>query len=198
MPDSSYRDIIETQIKQKIDQPLFTTSIRFLTTTNSFTSQRNIEKGFIAALSPFTNGGYQALKPKRYLKIKIINNMLVWLYSHRLINILSNLTLSATEVSDLYHFPFTSTTKTENLAKLHSKELPAPLSLKKNTNLDTYFAKNTYGGADTPIGLTEDERRRHVYVLGATGTGKSTMLLSMIKQDVDNNKVWPSLILMVI
>lgn len=188
MPDSSYRDIIETQIKQKIDQPLFTTSIRFLTTTNSFTSQRNIEKGFIAALSPFTNGGYQALKPKRYLKIKIINNMLVWLYSHRLINILSNLTLSATEVSDLYHFPFTSTTKTENLAKLHSKELPAPLSLKKNTNLDTYFAKNTYGGADTPIGLTEDERRRHVYVLGATGTGKSTMLLSMIKQDVDNNK----------
>jgi len=66
--------------------------------------------------------------------------------------------------------------------------LPAPLSLKKNTSLDIYFAKNTYGGADTPIGLTEDERRRHVYIIGATGTGKSTMLLSMIKQDIDNNK----------
>jgi len=188
IPDSTYRDIIETQIKQKIDQPLFTTSIRFLTVTNSYTSQHKIEKGFIAALSPFTNGGYQSLKPKRFLKLKAINNLLLWFYSRRLINALSNLILSATEVSDLYHFPFTSTTKTENLAKLHSKELPAPLSLKKNTNLDIYFAKNTYGGADTSIGLTEDERRRHVYILGATGTGKSTMLLSMIKQDVDNNK----------
>jgi len=188
IPDSTYRDIIETQIKQKIDQPLFNTSIRFLTVTNLFTSQHKIEKGFIAALSPFTNGGYQSLKPKRFLKLKAINNLLLWFYSRRLINALSNLILSATEVSDLYHFPFTSTTKTENLAKLHSKELPAPLSLKKNTNLDIYFAKNTYGGADTSIGLTEDERRRHVYILGATGTGKSTMLLSMIKQDVDNNK----------
>ncbi len=188
MPDSTYRDIIETQIKQKIDQPLFTTSIRFLTIASSYSNQHKIEKGFIAALSPFTNGGYQALKPKRYLKINFINNLLLWLYSHRLINVLSNLILSATEVSDLYHFPFTSTTKTENLAKLHSKELPAPLSLKKNADLDIYFAKNTYGGADTPIGLTEDERRRHVYIIGATGTGKSTMLLSMIKQDVDNNK----------
>lgn len=188
MPDSTYRDIIETQIKQKIDQPLFTASIRFLTIASSYSNQHKIEKGFIAALSPFTNGGYQMLKPKRYLKINFINNLLLWLYSRRLINVLSNLILSATEVSDLYHFPFTSTTKTENLAKLHSKELPAPLSLKKNTNLDIYFAKNTYGGADTPIGLTEDERRRHVYIIGATGTGKSTMLLSMIKQDVDNNK----------
>lgn len=188
IPDSTYRDIIETQIKQKIDQPLFNTSIRFLTITNSYTSQHKIEKGFIAALSPFANGGYQSLKPKRFLKLKAINNLILWLYSRRLINTLSNLILSATEVSDLYHFPFTSTTKTENLAKLHSKELPTPLSLKKNTNLDIYFAKNTYGGADTSIGLTEDERRRHVYILGATGTGKSTMLLSMIKQDVDNNK----------
>ena len=188
MPDSTYRDIIETQIKQKIDQPLFTTSIRFLTIASSYSNQHKIEKGFIAALSPFTNGGYQTLKPIRYLKITAINNLLLWLYSHRLINVLSNLILSATEVSDLYHFPFTSTTKTENLAKLHSKELPAPLSLKKNTSLDIYFAKNTYGGADTPIGLTEDERRRHVYIIGATGTGKSTMLLSMIKQDIDNNK----------
>ena len=188
MPASTYRDIIETQIKQKIDQPLFTTSIRFLTITGSYANRHKIERGFIAALSPFTNGGFQALKPKRYLKIKAINNLLLLVYSHRLINALSSLILSANEMSDLYHFPFTSTTKTENLAKLHSKELPAPLSLKKNTDLDIYFAKNTYGGVDTPIGLTEDERRRHVYIIGATGTGKSTMLLSMIKQDIDNNK----------
>ena len=51
-----------------------------------------------------------------------------------------------------------------------------------------YFAKNTYGGTETDIGLTADERRRHVYILGATGTGKSTMLLSMIKKDIEHKK----------
>lgn len=187
-PDSTYRDIIETQIKQKIDQPLFSATLRLLTISNSRSNQLKIEKGFVAALSPFTNGGYQSLKPKRFPRIAIVNSVLRWLYTNRLVNLIGNLTLSTAEVSDLYHFPFTSTTKTENLSKLHSKELPAPLSLKQKSELDIYFANNTYGGTTTRIGLTADERRRHVYILGATGTGKSTMLLSMIEQDIKNNK----------
>ena len=188
LPDSTYRDIAETQIKQKIDQQLFTTSFRFLTVTNSYSSRSTIEKGFLAALSPFTNGGYQSLRPKRHIRIKAINNLLLWFYKRRSLNVVGNLILSTSELSDLYHFPYTSTTKTENLSKLHSKELPAPLSLKQKTECDLYFAKNTYGGTETKIGLTVDERRRHVYILGATGTGKSTMLLSMIQQDIEHDK----------
>ncbi len=184
LPDSTYRDIVETQIKQKIDQQLFTVSLRYLTVSNKLT----INKGFIAALSPFTNGGYQSLGPKRYLRLRLVNRILLWLFQRRLLGIVGNLILCTSELSDLYHFPYTSTTKTENLSKLHSKELPAPLSLKQKTELDIYFAKNTYGGTETKIGLTADERRRHVYILGATGTGKSTMLLSMIKQDIEHNK----------
>lgn len=188
LPDSTYRDIVETQIKQKIDQQLFTVSLRYLTISTSYQNRSRIEKGFVAALSPFTNAGYQNLRPKRYLKIHAINNILLWLYRRRLFNFRGNLVLSTSELADLYHFPYTSTTKTENLSKLHSKELPAPLSLKQKTELDIYFANNTYGGTETKIGLTADERRRHVYILGATGTGKSTMLLSMIEQDIKNNK----------
>ena len=188
LPDSTYRDIVETQIKQKIDQQLFTVSLRYLTVSTSYQNRFRIEKGFVAALSPFTNAGYQNLRPKRYLKIHAINNILLWLYRRRLFGFLGNLVLSTSELADLYHFPYTSTTKTENLSKLHSKELPAPLSLKQKTELDIYFANNTYGGTETKIGLTADERRRHVYILGATGTGKSTMLLSMIEQDIKNNK----------
>jgi len=98
------------------------------------------------------------------------------------------LILSSSEISDLYHFPFTQTTKTEDLIKSHSKELPAPISLKKVKNLDVVFANNHYGGGITQIGLTKEERRRHMYILGATGTGKTTLLLSMIKQDMENDK----------
>ncbi len=188
LPDSTYRDIVETQIKQKIDQQLFTVSLRFLTVADSYTNRSRIEKGFVAALSPFTNAGYQSLRPKRYIKVKAVNNELLWLYQHRILGFIDNLVLSTSELSDLYHFPYTSTTKTENLSKLHSRELPAPLSLKQKSACDLYFAKNTYGGTETRIGLTLDERRRHVYILGATGTGKSTMLLSMIQQDIEHKK----------
>ena len=38
------------------------------------------------------------------------------------------------------------------------------------------------------IGLNEEERRRHIYILGATGTGKSTLLLSMVNHDIQNDK----------
>ncbi len=185
LPDTTYRDIVETQIKQKIDQQLFTVSFRLLAQS---TTQRKTYKGFIAALSPFTNAGYQSLRSLRMPRFEVINKIYLWLFKSRLHDGISDMVLSTSELSDLYHFPYTSTTKTENIAKLHSKELPAPLSLKQNKALDIYFAKNTYGGTETPIGLTEDERRRHVYILGATGTGKSTMLLSMIKQDIDHNK----------
>ncbi len=188
LPDSTYKDIVETQIKSKIDQQLFTVSLRFLTISDSYASRSTIQKGFIAALSPFTNAGYQALRPKRYLKIKALYDLTHWLFRRRLHGLTGNLVLSTSELADLYHFPYTSTTKTENLSKLHSRELPAPLSLKQTTECDLYFAKNLYGGTETKIGMTLDERRRHVYILGATGTGKSTMLLSMIQQDVEHSK----------
>ena len=188
LPDSTYKDIVETQIKNKIDQQLFTVSLRFLTISDSSMSRRTIERGFVAALSPFTNAGFQRLRPKRYLNIKALKNLMHWLFKLRLHSLTGNLILSTSELADFYHFPYTSTTKTENLSKLYSRELPAPLSLKQKTVCDLYFAKNLYGGTETKIGMTLDERRRHTYILGATGTGKSTMLLSMIQQDIEHNK----------
>jgi DNA helicase HerA-like ATPase len=63
--------------------------------------------------------------------------------------------------------------------------LPSPLPLKSSTtNLDLVFAHNTYGETTVPIGLTLEERRRHMYIIGATGTGKTTSLLHMIHHDL--------------
>ena len=113
-------------------------------------------------------------------------------FKERLLSFLSNQSeslLSVSEIADLYHFPYTKTTKTENIVKVYSKELPAPLSLKQGIkHLDNIFAKNTYGEQITMIGLTGEERRRHGYIIGATGTGKSTMILSMINEDLSHKK----------
>jgi len=183
-----YQQELESLIKNKLDQPLFTASIRVMVQSDSGKVASKRRQTVLSALQSMTHTSYQSLVPKLRLRLKLIQSLKYWLFTHKIVKPFSETILSASEISDLYHFPFTKTTKTEDLVKDFKKVLPAPLSLKRATDLDIIFANNHYGGTKTPIGLTEDERRRHMYILGATGTGKSTMLLSMIKQDIEHNK----------
>lgn len=183
-----YQEELELIIKQKLDQPLFKTSIRMLASTTSLSSSRKRKAGFVSALTSMSNTNYQSLKLVLKFNFPLFESIKYFLFMHRLQLPFANMILSISELSDIYHFPFTKTTKTEDLQKQFSKELPTPLSLKKGNKLDVVFAQNTYGNSKTLIGLTEDERRRHMYILGATGTGKSTMLLSMINSDIQNGK----------
>lgn len=181
-----YQSELEVTVKGKLDQPIFSTSIRLIVVGNKLEAQKRI-RGFTSSLSTYSNS-YQALVQSGRIHLQLIQKLRLFLFQNRILGLFSNPLLSVSEVSDLYHFPFTSTTQTENIQKVHSKELPAPVSLKKSIDLDVVFAKNTYGGSSTDIGLTVDERLRHMYMLGATGTGKSTLLLSMIKQDMEHKK----------
>lgn len=93
--------------------------------------------------------------------------------------------LSASEIADIFHFPYKDKAEIENIVKSYFKELPSPLSLKQGDNLDVIFAKNIYGGVVTPIGLTKLDRTGHMHVTGQTRSGKSNMILEMIKQDLE-------------
>lgn len=48
----------------------------------------------------------------------------------------------------------------------------------------TLFGLTNYRGANQPFGIKPDDRRRHIYVIGKTGMGKSTLLENMIVQDI--------------
>ena len=50
----------------------------------------------------------------------------------------------------------------------------------------TYFAETDYRNNKTRFGIKEADRIRHVYVIGKTGTGKSTLLENMAIQDIQN------------
>ena len=187
---STFEQEAVTSIQEKIAQPLFETTIRALILLQSKSEQTERMRGITASFSPFTVPGYQSLR--KLINISFINTLREFNFQKRQLSFLSNRTdsiFSSSELADLYHFPFMQVTQTENIVKVYSKELPAPLSLKKDTkNLDNVFAKNTYGEQETMIGLTQEERRRHMYIIGATGTGKSTMILSMVNQDLQHGK----------
>lgn len=52
----------------------------------------------------------------------------------------------------------------------------------------TYFAKTDARGQDVPFGIKAKDRQRHVYVIGKTGMGKSTMLENMAVQDIQSGE----------
>src|SRR3989344_9288143 len=59
----------------------------------------------------------------------------------------------------------------------------------KNKGVDiVYLAETNFRNQRTPFGIRRDDRRRHVYLIGKTGMGKSTVMENMIIQDIQNGE----------
>ncbi len=180
-------ELVES-INSKINQPLFESTIRFLVVVKNNRDLSERISGFISSFASFSNHGHQAIVCKKNLRFDLVKKLLLFSFKKRIFALSEKSHISVSEASDIYHFPFTTITKTEDIVKIHSRQLPAPIALKRADDLDITFAINRYGESTTKIGLNEEERRRHIYILGATGTGKSTLLLSMVNQDIENGK----------
>jgi len=190
---SLHKQNIHTLVSDKIGKELFEVTLRLALLSQDTQNHSSRIQGFLSSLATFQNEQLQGLKQTRsYLRSAsnpICKQFMFFKNTNRLLSLTQNSVLSVAEISSLFHFPFFPITKTENLVKVTSQNLPAPLSLKQDTqNLDIVFAKNTFGESNTAIGLNQEERRRHVYIIGATGMGKSTLLNTMIGADTRSGK----------
>ena len=160
-------------VLSKMTKDLFEVTIRLAVIQNSKTELQSRIKGLVTSFAAFRND-QQDLRIKRQLPFlyNIYKKFYLFQLNNRLLALSQNLILSVSEMAGLFHFPYSPTTQTEDLVRSKSTVLAAPLSLKQNKKLDMTFAHNTYAETVTPIGLTKDERRRHMYIIGATGTGK--------------------------
>jgi hypothetical protein len=92
--------------------------------------------------------------------------------------------LNSDELATIYHFP-NKFVETAHIFWLNAKRAPAPSQIPNN---GLYLGISRYRGIDRPIYVGEDDRRRHVYVIGKTGTGKSQLLEEMVLQDIRAGK----------
>lgn len=93
------------------------------------------------------------------------------------------LPLSLRELTTLYHFPPSGIESSPHLKQSRATHAPAPLSLPRAGSL---LGTNSYRGVTTDIYLSPEDRLRHLYVIGQTGTGKTGLMKSMIIQDIKN------------
>lgn len=180
---------IAKDVYDKLTQPLFRVNIRAMIVMNDKQGCKERTADIRNWLGSFDTE-YQSLKARSTFPRLLKGRFRLFMFRNRLLALRGGkqCILSAAELADLYHFPHTETVKTENIVKSLSKTLPAPLSLKGKTHFDVILGRNYHQGQSYDVGLTAAERERHVYVIGGTGNGKSTMLKYAIVQDIKNGK----------
>lgn len=187
----AYEQELSDTIRSKLSQQLYEVSIRVL--VHGASSDKSCTKlhAIVSSFQSFTNT-HQSIVVRRYLSLLSPEDPLMRHFKARTLSphIQSQQTIvSSSELSSIYHFPETAVTKTEGLVKSRSSELPTPLSIKHSTaKLDVIVGVNKHGGDSQPIGMTLEQRQKHTYVIGKTGTGKTTLLTSSIYQDMVNGK----------
>jgi hypothetical protein len=89
--------------------------------------------------------------------------------------------LNAVELATIFHFPDQSNIPTSQLTRQESKQVDGPRNMPEQGLLLGY---NVFRGAKKAVRISLQDRQRHVYVVGQTGTGKSTFLEDLALQDM--------------
>jgi len=98
----------------------------------------------------------------------------------RSFNTSQSLLLSSEELASLLHFPLLQT-EVPNIRWLAGRRIAAPAGLPTS---GTLLGVNVYGGQETNIFIMPEDRLRHLYVIGGSGTGKSVLMGNMALQDI--------------
>ncbi|MBX9906598.1 DUF87 domain-containing protein [Patescibacteria group bacterium] len=93
------------------------------------------------------------------------------------------LPLSEKELATLVHIPQGSATLSPQFKQTQAISAPAPIDLPRE---GTLLGKNIYRNIETDVYITAEDRLRHFYIIGQTGTGKTTLMKNMIVQDIQN------------
>jgi len=167
-------------LQMKIAKPLFRVNVRLVASAGSPFQAEDIVDGLGAGFNQFGSPTRNEFKIVKQRNPKNLINKFIY----RLFDAGTAMTLSSEEIASFYHLPIAST-ETPHVKWLKSKEAPAPDNLPRN---GLVIGESVFRGQSKPVYIADDDRRRHIYVVGQTGTGKSTLLGNMIIEDIKAGK----------
>ncbi len=176
-------DIAIEQVKLKIAHPIAEVNVRLLASATSQTRADAILSDIEATFSQFNEPRGNAFSFTRVKKGDI--KKLVKNFAFRLFDADRVLPMNLREIASFVHLPSFGSDASRELKRSKSAVAPAPMDLAHEGILLGY---NTYGNVKTPVRMAPLDRLRHFYTIGQTGTGKTTLLKSMIIQDIKNGE----------
>ncbi|MDQ3158873.1 MAG: type IV secretion system DNA-binding domain-containing protein [bacterium] len=177
---SSLDQQILDSIDDKTRHPGYETTIRIVASADTNMRAQSILKNVVAAYSLYDAQGKNGFKFTEAKKIDefITSYILRFFPQENDSNILNSV-----ELAGLYHFPDQRNTPTSQLSRQASKQVDAPRNMPDE---GLFLGYNIFRGAKKSVKLQIDDRQRHIYSVGQTGTGKSTFLENLAYQDMVN------------
>ena len=167
-----------TAIEEKSKYAGYEVLIRVVASSNISQRAQAVLSNVVATFALFDAPGRNGFK---YTAAKDIDSF-VTSYIMRFFPPESNKSiLNSVELSTIFHFPDQSNVPTSQLERQASKQVDGPRNIPDEGILMGY---NVFRGSKKAIRLAQADRARHMYVVGQTGTGKSTFLENLALQDM--------------
>ncbi len=163
--------------REKIQHPLMACTIRAMAYAGSHPEAFALINKVSFALTNQSRSAGNSLMPlidEAYTVTQRINDIALR-QSHR-----CGMLLNILELAQFVHLPSLSPA----IRKLYLKERktkPAPVITQGH---DTVLGINTHQGTEFPVTISTEQRLKHTHIIGATGTGKSTLIANLVLQDI--------------
>ncbi len=165
-------------IENKTKYPGFETLIRIVASSKTKERSEAMLGGVVAAFAQFDSQNfngfrYDMLKDARKLTVDYIFRMFPQGTDSNILN--------SVELASLFHLPAQNAIPTSQVERQATKQVDGPAKLVADGVL---LGVNEFRGVQKEIRLSENDRRRHTYVIGSTGMGKSVLLTNVAYQDM--------------
>lgn len=169
---------IVKKLEEKSSRSGFRFNLRLVTSsTDKFAAESHI-KNILSSFMQFTMQPFNGFRTRPRKVKQIVNDYIFRVFRG------SKAILNTEELASLWHLP-TRYTETPNIRWLAAKKAPPPANLPEEGLL---LGRNVYRGVETKIFTARDDRRRHAYIIGRTGTGKTELMKNMAIQDIKNGE----------
>jgi hypothetical protein len=171
-------------VEAKIGKPGFEVSIRVVVVSTNVESAKGHLTNISSAFEQFS-GELNGIKSRKVRRKSLFIEDFLYRY-HAMFNFGGNKIsiLNSDELATIFHFPNKQIT-TPHIVWLYSKTAPAPSEIPTE---GLYLGSSTYRGTKRGVFISDQDRQRHMYIIGKTGTGKTELLKSMIVQDMKAGK----------
>jgi len=168
-------------VQKKLNKVAFQTNIRLLVSAPTEIRAQQLLGQLESSFGQFNAPAQNSLRAMRVSKRKL--REFIFNYSFRMFKPKHTSPLNVEELASMFHFPDQHIIGSK-VKSLKTKRAAAPAELPKETVIS--LGTTTFRGQKELVGFASvNDRRRHLYIIGQTGTGKSTLLQELIRQDIE-------------
>jgi hypothetical protein len=167
-------------VQEKLSKTIVETNIRVVSSAGSLPRAQAVRADLEASFSQFTQVGGNSIK---WIEVEgSKQKAMLHRYSYRLWNEDESYPLNVSELASIFHFPMQNK-DVGNVRAQTAAQAQAPLDMPTD---GVILGINKSRGQETMIHMSREDRMRHLYVIGQTGTGKTSILKNLIIQDIKN------------